>query len=80
MFYFLEDFNYENYADCDNANYTMRLDQFRGSKYYLEFYKNLLGSQMFYFLEDVHYENYADDSTPYSENKSTGFIANDQIY
>ena len=31
---------------------------------------------MFYFLEDFHYANYVDDSTPYSENKSTGLIAN----
>ena len=32
---------------------------------------------MFYFLEEFHYANSADDSTPYSENKSTGFNAND---
>ena len=32
---------------------------------------------MFYFLKDSHYANYADDSTPYRENKSTGFISND---
>ena len=32
---------------------------------------------MFYFLEEFHYENSANDSTPYSENKSAGFNAND---